>query len=293
MTFHRIASACRPAKLGALPKLLAKLVVARCGARSTYFNTPYFGSSRAPSALSICDKKSAGFTLVELLVIGPIVMVTLFGAITFLFNQYGRLVQQNAQLNLQLEAQNILFGLQDDLWYANLFTSTINDNLADQYQPSGGWTYNSTPPTLIISTPALTTNRRSANRTPVYIKGSTCTPPDGNGDNSVLYNNVIYFVHNSNLQKRILTAPANMQTCGTSYTKQNCPAANASASCPADVLLSDHLNTFSITYYDTSNIVTTTPENAESVKVDIGLKDKAYAEDIYATSSIRLRKLNQ
>lgn len=239
------------------------------------------------------NKFKAGFTLVELLVISPIIMVTVIAGVTFMFNQYGRIVQQDGQLNLQLEAQNILFGLQDDIWYANLFTSDKNDNLVDSYQPAGGWTSGTTPPTLIISLPALTKNQRDPLRQPVYINESTCTPPDGNGDNSVLYNNVIYFISGTNLYKRTITAPSSLATCGTSYDKQSCPAANATATCPADRRLSDHIGSFAVTYYDTGNNVTTTPENAESVQVNMTLQDTAFAENITATSSLRLRKLNQ
>lgn len=238
-------------------------------------------------------KMEKGFTLVELLVIMPIVLVTVIAGVTFLFNEYGGLVKQSGQLNLQLDAQNILFGLQDDLWYANLFTSDKNDNLVDTYAPSGGWKFNTNPRTLIISSPALTTSQRDPDRTPVYINESTCDPPDGDGDNSVLYDNIIYFVSGTNLYKRVLTAPSTMDTCGTPYVKQTCPSNHASGSCPADTILTDKLNTFSVTYYDTGNNTTNTPESAESVQVSLTLKDKAFAEDITASTSLRLRKLNQ
>lgn len=236
---------------------------------------------------------SKGFTLVELLVISPILMVTVLATITFLFNEYGSITKQNGQLNLQLEAQSLIFGLQDDIWYANQFVSDKNANLVDDYGPGGGWTYNTIPPTLIINTAALTKSHRDPLRMPVYINESTCTPPDGNGTNSVLYNNVIYFASGTNLYKRVLTAPPSMAICGGLYVKQTCPSAKSSASCPSDILLSSHLNTFGVTYYDTGNTAISTPELSESLKIDIGLKDKAFGEDIYATSSLRLRKINQ
>lgn len=238
-------------------------------------------------------RRAKGFTLVELLVISPIIMVVVLGIVTFLFNQYGNLVQQNGQLNLQVSVQNILFILQDDIWYANSFTSDINDNLSDSHAPSGGWKYNTTPQTLIISTPALTKNHRDPARAPVYLNESTCTPPDGNGVNSALYDSVIYFVNGTNLYKRILTAPASLPICATPFNKQTCPLSDATSDCPADKLLSDQLSTFTVTYYDTGNSVVTTPDTAESVKVDITLADKAYAQNISATSSLRLRKINQ
>jgi competence protein ComGC len=233
--------------------------------------------------------KNAGFTLVEVLIMSPILMVTIIITMTLLFNQYGQLTQQGAQVNLNIEAQNITFSMQDDIFFASAFVQTKNDNLTDANQPSGGWAYNSTPPTLILSTAALTTNPRNASRQVVYIDTNGCPSEE----NSVLYNNVIYFVSGANLYKRTLTAPSGMDTCGDSFQRQTCPAASASSSCPADRILTDKLNSFTLTYYDTNNTVVADPEQAEKVKVELQLKDKAFAEDIYSNSSITLRKLNQ
>jgi len=234
-----------------------------------------------------------GFTLVELLVIGPVMLLATITAMTFLFNQYGQIVKQDGQLRLRMEAQNLLFGFQDDLWFANQFSSTINSNLSDPYEPGGGWSNATTPPTLIVSLTALTTNQRDPNRQPVYINESTCTPPDGNGANSILYNNTVYFISGTNLYKRTLTAPVGLATCGIPFERQTCPEANSSPTCRADPMLSDHVTSFSVTYYGSDNTVTTTPENAESVQVDLTLTDKAFGENVTANTSLRLRKLNQ
>ncbi|MCW1908831.1 MAG: hypothetical protein KIH63_005850 [Candidatus Saccharibacteria bacterium] len=236
--------------------------------------------------------KEDGFTLIEVLIMSPIIMVTVVLLMSYLFNQYGQLTQQGALINLQVEAQNIIFGMQDDILFAKSFESDKNANLTDTYQPGGGWTAATTPPTLIISDLALTTNKRSPNRKPVYINTLGCAPDDVLQQNDELYNNTIYFVSGTNLYKRTLTAPAALATCGTSFQKQTCPAANASATCPPDKLLTDKLNTFALTYYDTGNTVVTSPELAEKIKVDIQLKDKAFAEDIFASSTVTLRKVN-
>jgi Tfp pilus assembly protein PilV len=235
----------------------------------------------------------SGFTLIEVLILSPILMVTVVLLMSYLFNQYGQLTQQGALINLQTEAQNIVFSMQDDLFFARSFESDKNTNLTDTYQPAGGWKSNTTPPTLIISDVALTTNRRNATRIPVYINTYGCSPQATLEQNDELFQNTIYFVSGTNLYKRILTAPSTLSICGTPFQKQTCPSGHETATCPLDRQLTDKLNTFSITYYDTDNNVTTTPENAEKVKVSVQLKDKAFAEDIYADSSITLKKLNQ
>lgn len=237
--------------------------------------------------------REQGFTLVEVLIISPVVMVTIVLLMSYLFNQYGQLTQQGAQLDLNVEVQNITFSMQDDLFFTKSFESNKNDNLNDSFAPSGGWNAASTPQTLILSTAALTKNYRDANRQPVYIDTEGCTPQSTLEENSILYNNIIYFVSGTTFYKRILTAPTTMATCGTSYQKQTCPAASASSTCPADRILTTKLNSISYTYYDANNVVTATPENADKVTITLQLKDKAYAEDIYSSSTITLKKLNQ
>jgi hypothetical protein len=233
-----------------------------------------------------------GFTLVEILVMSPVIMLTIIIMMSFLFNQYGQLTQEGAQINLNVEAQNIVFSMQDDIFYANEFSSNLNSNLNDNYDPSGGWTYNTNPDTLIISTPALTGNRRADDRQPVYINTEGCDEAVIT-ENSPLYNNVIYFVSGTTLFKRIVTAPSTLATCGTSFVKTSCPSGSASSSCPADRTMTSNLNSFNITYYDTNNTVVSVPEQATKVKIDLELKDRAYATDIYSTSSITLKRLNQ
>lgn len=234
-----------------------------------------------------------GFTLMEVLIMSPIVFITVVVIAGYLFNQYGQLTQQGSSINLQVEAQNITFSMQDDIFFAKNFSDTTNNNLTDPYQPNGGWTYNSSPATLIINTPAITASHRDPNRQPVYINTLGCSPQATLEQNDELYNNIIYFVSNNNLYKRILTAPSGMATCGNSHQRQTCPAANASQACPADRLLTDKLDSLSLTYYDTNNNTVTSPLQAEKVKVTVNLKDRAYAEDITASSSITMRKLNQ
>lgn len=232
-----------------------------------------------------------GFTLVELLVVAPVMIVTIVIMMSFLFNQFGQLTQEGAELRLVTDAQLITLTMQDDVFFASAFASEKNSNLEDAFAPSGGWQYDTDPDTFIISAPALTHSNRDPDREPVYINTEGCDP-EVIGENSPLQNNVIYFADSTNLYKRTLTAPNSLATCGVSYEKQTCPEAQASSDCPKDVLLTDKLNAFEITYFDQDNNEVTVPEMAQRVKVDIELKDRAYAEDVYGRASISLKKLN-
>lgn len=218
-------------------------------------------------------------------------MVTIIVIMSFLFNQFGQLTQQGAQLNLNVESGNIVFSMQDDIFYANAFTGSLNGGLVDDHQPSGGWTVNTTPQTLIISTPALTTHHRDENRQSVFIDSLGCDDAVLQ-NNAPLYNNVIYFADGTTLYKRIVSAPPTMATCGTSFFKQTCPADQTTSACQADIVVTKNLNNLVVTYYDPEDNVVTTPEMATKIKVDLQLKDRAYAQDIYTNSSITLKKVN-
>ncbi len=235
--------------------------------------------------------RDLGFTLVELLVVAPVMILTIIVMMTYLFNQYGQLTQEGASLRLTTDSQLLTLSIQDDVFFASSFDSSSNPILDDPHEPSGGWNYDTDPETLIISLPALTKNNRDPEREPVYIDTVGCEA-ENIEQNSVLYNNVILFAEGTNLYKRTLSAPSNMATCGTSYEKQTCPEAEATETCPKDILLTDKLNAFDVEYFDSNNQAVTNPEQATRVKVSVELKDRAFAEDIYGTSSITLKRLN-
>lgn len=239
-------------------------------------------------------REEKGFTLIEILVIAPVLMLVVMMAMSFLFTQFGQLTQQGAALNLKTEAQTATFSMQDDLIYASSFLNTMNPNLEDNYAPNGGWTADTSPnKTLLISTVALTKNRRHSDRSPVYVNTLGCTPDDVKEQNEELQNNIIYFVNGTNLYKRTITAPSSMNTCGTSYQTQTCPEANSGPSCKADRLITDKLDSIQYTFYDENNNVVTDPQLAIKVTVLISLKDRANAEDISANSKITVKRLNR
>lgn len=235
--------------------------------------------------------RQQGFTLIEVLVVAPVMIMTIIIMMSFLFNQFGQLTQEGTRLRLVTDSQLITFSIQDDIFFASSFESDKNANLSDDYAPSGGWKSNTNPQTLIVSSVALTKSNRDPDRTPVYINTVGCDPSVLD-QNSELLNNTIFFVSGTNLYKRILTAPSSLATCGTSHHKQTCPANNASSACPKDILLTDKLDSFSVTYFDSNNNTTTTPELAQKIKLSVQLKDRAFAEDVFGNSSITIKKVN-
>src|SRR5687767_6774713 len=102
--------------------------------------------------------RSKGFTLVELLVTIPIFMLIVATLIGFLINLYAGLLIKDARVQIALEAQGALSAIQDDLYFARNFAEAPSAAMTDANGPGGsaaGWTYNTTPITLIVYEMAL------------------------------------------------------------------------------------------------------------------------------------------
>lgn len=95
-------------------------------------------------------------------------------------------------------------------------------------------------------------------------------------------NNYIYFLSNHTLYKRILAAPKSGNSAVTT-----CPAASASSSCPADKVVLQNVNSFSVQYFDGDNQAVT-PSNARSVQISVQLLVHKYRQDFTASYTTRM-----
>ncbi len=96
-------------------------------------------------------------------------------------------------------------------------------------------------------------------------------------------NNSIYFVDSGKLYKRVLAAPD--VPANTAVT--TCPASLASASCPADRLLLQNVESFVVRYFDEQN-QEVAPDSARSVELDVKLKVVRYPESVFAEYKTRM-----
>lgn len=244
--------------------------------------------------------KQGGFTLLEVLVVAPIFLITTFTLLGYLIDQYGQLVQKTAKLNLAIEAQSLLFVLEDELTFAHGYDETITDDadsqLSDPNQPSGGWDFNTNPDTLIVQEYAATAHHRQANREFVYRNVYGCDAGVIES-NPIVLNNIIYFVEGTSLYKRTLT-PGNTNTlCNSNYKKQTCPEAVATTDCPADVFVTDKVSDFNVEYLEENNQplddeAGDSPTAARLVRVTLTLEDIAFGETVQESASLTIKNLN-
>ncbi len=242
-----------------------------------------------------------GFTLVELVIVLPIVALITIIVFNYMFVSYGKMLQENTEANLRLEGEVMLLDLEDELLFTTNYAETKLGDLSDPWAPTGGWTYNTNPDTLIIYETSLTAPRRDPNREFVYKNQYGCSGPNS-PYNPIAQNNLIYFTtQNANNKYRTLwrrTLVPQYSVCGTNYKFQTCPRVNVGTGpCErADTMLSDKVIDFKIEYYNEDNVLINAPPgsplNAEKVKLTAILGQNVYGKDLNVETSITMKKIN-
>lgn len=212
-----------------------------------------------------------GITIVELLMVTAIagLLVVSVMSVTFVF--YGDIIRGNQQARLAVESQNILRNIVEELRLSSGIRA--NNSIADSNAPGGGWTTSNENLILIISTPVLDASN-----------DFVTDPVTG----SPYQNEIVYFANGGILYKRIL---ANPDATGNTL-KTSCPAASASASCPADVKMSENFETMHFIFYDQDDAITTTLTAAKSIELTIEMLRRSFGQVIEFDNRIRITLRN-
>ena len=242
--------------------------------------------------------KTSGFTLIEVLIITPILMLTVVALLAYLFTLFGQFVQKNTEVDMRIEAQAAMFIMRDDMQIASAFSSQESSatKINDPHK-SSPWVSNTTPfPTLIVVQPSYTGAIGDPSRKLIHVSptgNSGCQKSQDIIDTyEVAYNNIIYFVENGTLYRRILTHYA-QQLCGTPYLVQTCEAGVGGPTCPDDKILASNVTGFQISYIQPGNIVTQTPEQSELLIVTLTQQQTIAGDIVTSTSSTTLKRLGE
>lgn len=250
----------------------------------------------------------AGFTLVEVAVIAPIVILVLGGILALLIGLMSNNLASRGELETIENMNSALTTIEDDIKLASAFRTKIDTDFSDPYGKGIGnaWSYKGNGAgdrVLIMRTYATTRSPRDSLKSPVYINDNGCST-DALLSNPALNANMIYFVENGNLYRRTLT-DIDEDTCSPQFQRQSCPpgVASPNALCKTDdALLLTNVSRFDVEYNDNPNdsvYLDPYPANndtildpAKAVKINITVTKKLGGRTFSLARELLASKLN-
>lgn len=197
---------------------------------------------------------SRGFTLVEMLVIAPIVILSIGAFIALIVNLSGEVLSSRGSNVLAYEVQDALNRIEEDVKLSVGFLSTTDIDLSAT-NPQGYGTSGSTiafsnidktssggsPASLIIKGLVTDQNPQSIEASALYLANSPneCNDAEIYSKNRPVTMNIVYFVYNDALWRRVIM-PQEYQNagyfCGSNeaWQQPSCQPGDTQAFCKAD-----------------------------------------------------------
>ncbi len=240
-------------------------------------------------------KKQRGFTLVEVAVVTPVMILVAISIVAILITLVSSTVRPNAKSILMQQQEKALDSIESDVNNSSALLSTLPSNFSD----SNSNNYSSPPSgttVLRIQTYDQIVNPNDSSGTkviPAFKDTAACSNVTNLNAVNILPIVTIYYVRNETLYRRTLidnTSPA-PAICGAKLAKQTC------LTCTSEDLVlirADKLSSFTVTYYTGINndIVTTNTTLARSATISITASLEAGGDTVENTTSLRVARLN-
>lgn len=251
----------------------------------------------------------AGFTLVEVLIIAPVVIIAVTGFVMLMVGMVGDVLVTRDQNNLSFETQDSLDRIEQDVRLSTQFLTTTNSLPSPQGSDSnftGTAAFSNAGSTLILG--GLTTDKNPADssRQLVYY----ALQPNACGSSQVTYNRVllskiVYFINNGSLWRRVIlpdyntnATPDDNTVCAVPWQRNTCSIGySTSTRCQTnDSELLRGVGSFSIKYYDsptgTTDIGNSQALAATTVEVTLNGSKTTAGRALTSTGTMRASKLN-
>ncbi len=269
----------------------------------------------------ILNKNSQrGFTLVEVAVVVPMIIIIVVGILAMLILLVGNNVIQGSRSGLVNNTRAAFTNIEKDVDNSSSFIPSVlsNVNFKDNNEPGLTGTYK-TNGTLASGSPSINLNSlfiQSYNQIvdpndssgtkiiPAFKGTAPCSGAAIAQSSNIVPIVVIYFVNNGTLYRRTIIDRTTPAACGTVLVKQACPA-GISGGTPAcavqDVALLANVSQFKVDYYQNASDATamlaydpiptpTTIDNAKAILVTISSSTSANGTNVSHSSFLRMTR---
>lgn len=210
---------------------------------------------------------SRGFTLVETVVAVGVVGILLGVISVFAISSLQQSAIESARANQLGESQIAMDRAINDIRLSA--GADDNNRWPDDNNSNGAFAWQSNASTLVLATAVLDANNEIVFSDPArYISEK---------------NNVIYFVSNGTLYKRVLASPV-----VNNGSETTCPSSVATADCPADREMLHNVTAFAAKYFDGDG-QEVTPTDARSIELNVQTSVRKFDRNIdsdYTTRAV-------
>jgi type II secretory pathway pseudopilin PulG len=238
-------------------------------------------------------KKLRGFTIIEMMIIAPIVILVIGVFVTAIVSMTGDVLSTRASNALAYNIQDALNRIKQDVNLSGGYLAANNITLTSPQGYDNNKAIFTNAGTngnmLILNSYATTTNPSSLDRNILYADSqpNPCTSPLAN-QNLPVMTNIIYFINNNTLWRRVVEV-SNYATigCGTPWQQPSCAPGTTGTICKTqDARLVDGIQAggFSIKYYPSPN---STTENT-TARGDSGQSDSIRQAALLSTNTVEV-----
>lgn len=259
--------------------------------------------------LPIKQRLSAGFTLVEILIIAPIVVLMIGGFVGLMITMVGDVLSTRDNSTLSYDTQNALNRIEQDTRLSTQFLTTSGTLTSPQGSDSnytGTAAFTNTTNTLILS--ELATDQNPANTARWLIYYANQPNPCGASQqyNRPFLTKVMYFINNGSLWRRTVLptfntnppASADINTiCSTPWQENQCSAGYVAARCQTnDEEIMKNVNSLTVQYFSspnsTTNLGTSGALSATTINVTINAQKTSAGRSLAFNGAMRTTRLN-
>jgi len=240
-----------------------------------------------------------GFTLIEMLVIAPIVILAIGAFLTVIISMTGQVLSSRGSNALAYDVQDAMNRIEQDVKLSTTFLATNNVTLtASEQQGYDNLAANFTNvdsvkgPSLILNMLATTNNPISTTSSLVYLtdQPNACASAQLK-DNTPMTFNIVYFIKDNTLWRRTIM-PSNYANtgvrCAAPWQQPSCAPNYTSSFCKTnDIKLVQDVtaNDFSIQYFTTAG---DTIPNTDASSTSASIQDRSKALQSTPTANISL-----
>jgi hypothetical protein len=251
------------------------------------------------------NQYSTGFTLVEVLIIAPIVVLVIGGFVALMMALVGDVLLTRDQNVMAYETQDALDRIEQDTRIGTQFLDTSRSLTAPQGSNDGTTAFSSSN-ALIMGALATDKNPTSADRQLIYYADQPA--PCGSStqtQNRVFINKIIYYIKNGSLWRRLIVPPYNLNNpsdvlsvCAAPWQQNSCsPGYTLTPPCETnDSEVMKNIKTLEVKYYDNPSGDTelTGADILNATTIDVTITGERNTAGKVATTSgtVRASKLN-